>query len=86
MSVKDGQGTPNQLDKIFDFYVNPKRDAAMSDSELRELVLAMALEKIKQFHCPNHRSTSFGVLRLLSIFLKLNIFVFNFLFIIMEIT
>lgn len=45
MSLKDGQGTPNQLDKIFDFYVNPKRDAAMSDSELRELVLAMALEK-----------------------------------------
>ena len=45
MSVKDGQGTPNQLDKIFDFYVNPKRDAAMSDSELRELVLSMALEK-----------------------------------------
>ena len=45
MSVKAGQGTPNQLDKIFDFYVNLKRDAAMSDSELRELVLAMALEK-----------------------------------------
>ena len=39
----------NQLDKEFDQYVNSKRDdaidAAMSDSELRELVLSMALEK-----------------------------------------
>lgn len=39
----------NQLDKEFDHYINSKRndaiDSAMSDSEVRELVLAMALEK-----------------------------------------
>ncbi|MFV8240872.1 hypothetical protein [Aerococcus viridans] len=49
MSVKEGQGTPDQLDKEFDHYVNFKRkdaiDAAMSDNELRELVLSMVLEK-----------------------------------------
>lgn len=49
MSVKEGLGTPDQLDKEFDHYVNFKRkdaiDAAMSDNELRELVLSMALEK-----------------------------------------
>lgn len=47
--VKEMREIANQLDKEFDHYVNSKRDdaiqAAMSDSELRELVLSMALEK-----------------------------------------
>ena len=47
--AKEMREIANQLDKEFDHYVNSKRndaiDAAMSDSELRELVLAMALEK-----------------------------------------
>lgn len=47
--VKEMREIANQLDKEFDHYVNSKRDdaiqAAMSDSEVRELVLAMALEK-----------------------------------------
>ena len=47
--AKEMREIANQLDKEFDQYVNSKRDdaidAAMSDSELRELVLAMALEK-----------------------------------------
>lgn len=48
--VKEMREIANQLDKEFDHYVNSKRDdaiqAAMSDSELRELVLSMALEKV----------------------------------------
>ena len=47
--AKEMREIANQLDKEFDHYVNSKRndaiDAAMSDSELRELVLSMALEK-----------------------------------------
>ena len=47
--VKEMREIANQLDKEFDHYVNSKRDdaiqAAMSDTELRELVLSMALEK-----------------------------------------
>lgn len=48
-SIKEMREIANQLDKEFDHYVNSKRndaiDSAMSDSEVRELVLAMALEK-----------------------------------------
>lgn len=47
--AKEMREIANQLDKEFDHYVNSKRndaiDSAMSDSEVRELVLAMALEK-----------------------------------------
>ena len=43
--AKEMREIANQLDKEFDHYVNSKRndaiDATMSDSELRELVLAM---------------------------------------------
>ena len=47
--AKEMREIANQLDKEFDHYVNSKRndaiDSAMSDSEVHELVLAMALEK-----------------------------------------
>ena len=46
--VKEMREIANQLDKEFDHYVNSKRndaiDSAMSDSEVRDLFLAMALE------------------------------------------
>ena len=46
--AKEMREIANQLDKEFDHYVNSKRndaiDSAMSDSEVRDLFLAMALE------------------------------------------